>query len=142
MYLEQKFAGLFRCLNCETFSQTEKGKLEGANQFRVAHYSTLSRLKYPGDHRKNYEENKLLICNVLLGSPERCPKLVGHRSQKVTFDLESPCKNDTISSWKEKIEDPRSFQGIFATLSGIFKGSPLCRYHSEILLRSGLYRAK
>jgi hypothetical protein len=143
MYLEQKFAGLFRCLNCETFSRTKKGKPECANQFRVARYSTLSRLEYPGDHRKNYKKNKFMICNVLLGLPERCPKLMGHRSQKVTFDLESTCKNDTELSWKEKnIEDPCGFQGIFATLSGIFKGFLLCRYHSEILLRSGLYRAK
>jgi len=43
---------------------------------------------------------------------------------------------------RKKHRDPCSFQGIFATLSGIFKGFLLCRYHSEILLRSGLYRAK
>lgn len=43
---------------------------------------------------------------------------------------------------RKNIEDPCSFQGIFATLSGIFKSFLLCRYHSEILLRSGLYRVK
>jgi hypothetical protein len=102
MYLKQKFAGLFRCLNCGIFSRTEKGKIKGANQFRVARYSTLSRLEYPGDHRKNYKTYKFKICNVLLGLPERCPKLVGHRSQKVAFDLESTCKSDTELSCKEK----------------------------------------
>lgn len=102
MYLEQKFAGLFRCLNCGTFSRTEKGKIEGANQFRAARYSTLSRLEYPGDHRKNYKTNKIKTCDVLLGLPEWCPKFVGHRGQKVAFDLESTCKNDTGLSCEEK----------------------------------------
>ena len=83
-----------------------------------------------------------MICYVLLGLPERCPKLVGHRSQKVTFNLKVHVSTTPNYPEGENIEDPCGFQGIFATLSGIFKGFLLCRYHSEILLRSGLYRAK
>ncbi len=140
MYLEQKLAGLLRCLNCGIFSRTEKGELKGPNQSRAAHYSTLSRLEYPEDHRRNYQKNKSTICYALWRLPERCPKFVGHRSQKITFDLKCTRKYDTGLSWMGgKVEDPRSFQSTFATLSGIFKGFLLGRYHFKILLRSCLY---
>jgi hypothetical protein len=41
-----------------------------------------------------------------------------------------------------KMENPGSFQGIFTTLSSIFQRLLLCRYHSKILLRSGLNRVE
>jgi hypothetical protein len=141
MYLEQELAGLFSCLNWEIFSRTGKWKREGPNQSRVVHYSTLSRLEYPGDHRKNYKE-------ISSGYKMFCwDYLNGVRS---SWDIEA---KKLLLIWKEHVsttpnypggnlEDPCSFQGIFATLSCIFKSFLLCRYHSEILLRSGLYRAK
>jgi len=65
---------------------------------------------------------------------------VRHRSQEVAFDLQDECKNE--AKLIKEMLDPGSFQGVFATLPSIFKSLFLCRYHSEVLLRSSLYRAK
>lgn len=140
-YLEQELAGLFRCLNCGAFSQTDKWKLKDSNQFRAAHYSTLYRLGYPRVHRKSYKKinskYRIFCWNYLKGV-------------RSSWDIEAKkllliwkVHVSTMPDYPERnIENPCGFQGIFATLSGIFQGILLCRYHSEILLRSRLYRVK
>ena len=141
MYLEQELTGLLRCLDCGAFSQTDKWELEDSNQSRAAHYSTLCRLEYPGDHRKSYKKISSK-CEMFCWN-----YLKGVRS---SWDIEA---RKLLLIWKEhvstmpnypggNIKDPCGFQGLFATVSGIFEGFLLCRYHSEILLRPGLYRVE